>query len=151
MKYILVFFLVFFSLSKQDISMFDFQNTTPISFLDYLVENNQVNFVVVNNDSIPVGWVNFDLLPELMNRIESKRITAPVFSIYAGVDLNRKIRTTEGVEALHLIESLRRKMAYPMLLSSENYGYLNNHVFYPDTILVREIKQWYRKRSHNNR
>jgi|GEM_PF-6613956 len=151
MKYILVCFLLFFSLSKEDISMFDFHNKTPIAFLDCLVEDNQVDFVVVNNDSIPVGWVNFDLLPELMNRIESKRITAPVFSINAGVDLKRKTRTTEGVEALHLIESLRKEMAYPMLLSSENYGYLNNDVYYPDTILVSEIKQWYKKRSHDNR
>lgn len=123
---------------------FDFTKSSPLDLLDYLCQNSNENFFVVNSDSVPSNWLTIDAIPYLIDRIESERITTPVFSINAGVDLKYKIRTTEGVEALFMIESFRKNEKYPSDLSSSNCGDFKNGVFYPKKALVVEIKSWYR-------
>lgn len=124
-------------------SNFDFKKSTPLDFLDYLSVNSKEIFFAINPDSVPSNWLTVEDIPYLMNRIESKRITTPVFSINAGVDLKYKNRTTEGVEALFMIKSIRENKKYPSELSSMNCGILKNGVFYPDTALILEVKSWY--------
>jgi len=122
---------------------FDFKKSSPLDLLDYLCKNPNEIFFIVNPDSIPSNWLTIDNIPALMDRIESEKITTPVFSINAGVDLKYKNRTTEGVEALFMIESFRKKKKYPSDLSSEKCGVLKDGIFFPNQALIIEIKSWY--------
>jgi len=142
MRILLAMFLILNASHNND---FDFKRSSPLDLLDYLCENSNDIFFIVNPDSIPSNWLTMDYVPYLIERIESERITTPVFSINAGVDLNHKNRTTEGVEALFMIESIRKNKQYPSALSSVNCGILKNNIFYPDKTLVLEVKSWYEK------
>lgn len=141
MRIVLIsFLLVFLNLNS---SNFDFKKSSPLDLLDYLCKNPNENFFIVNPDSVPTNWLTIDNIPYLIERIESERITTPVFSINAGVDLKYKNRTTEGVEALFMIESFRKKEKYPSDLSSANCGVLKNGIFYPNQAIVIEVRAWY--------
>lgn len=141
----ILFLIVFMNCDNS----FDFKESPPLDLLNYLCEKSKENFFIVNPDSVPSNWLTIDDIPNLMNKIESERITTPVFSINAGIDLKYKNRTTEGVEALFMIESVRKNKKYPSALSSVNCGVLKNGIFYPDTILIIEVKSWYKNMKNN--
>jgi hypothetical protein len=121
---------------------FDFKKNTPLDFLNYLANCDEM-YYFVNYDSIPINWLNLSFLPELMEKIDSKKITTPVFSTRYSTDLSYKTRTTEGVEALFMIESLHKGKKYPSELSSNTCGILVDTVFIPDTVLIKEIEIWF--------
>lgn len=132
--------LLFFA----NINDFDFKKSSAIDLLDYLCNNPNERFFIVNPDSVPTNWLSKKDIHALMDRIESERITTPIFSINASVDLEYKNRTTEGVEALFMIESFRKNKKYPYDLSSQSCGIPKNGVFYPNQALIIEIKDWYK-------
>lgn len=147
MRIILILFLsIFLNMGSNN---FDFNKSSPLDLLDYLCKNPNENFFIINPDSIPINWIKIEHIPYLIERIESERISTPVFSINAGIDLKYKNRTTEGVEALFMIESYRKKEKYPSTLSSTNCGVLKNGIFYPNQALIIEVKSWYKKTKKN--
>ena len=145
MKVTLTIFITIFLFNQINSNItFDFRKSSPLDLLDCLVVNSEDNFFAINPDSVPSAWLKKEDIPLLMKRIESEKITTPVFSTNAGVDLNYKNRTTEGVEALFMIKSIREKKRYPSALSSKGCGVLKNGIYYPDTTLIIEVKSWYK-------
>lgn len=145
MKVILSIFITIFMFNQINSNItFDFGKSSPLDLLDCLVVNSEDNFFAINPDSVPSDWLTKEDIPLLMKRIESEKITTPVFSTSAGVDLNYKNRTTEGVEALFMIKSIRERKRYPSALSSTGCGVLKNGIYYPDTTLIFEVKSWYK-------
>ena len=135
--------LLFMGTLKTD-SYFDFRKSSPLDLLEFLSVKHDMNFFIINPDSVPNNWLRIEDCINLINKLESKRITTPVFSINSSVDMKYKIRTTEGVEALFMIESLRKNKKYPSELSSANFGVLKNGVLFPDTNLTNEVKLWFK-------
>lgn len=145
MKLILNIMLSFGSLPSE--LPFDFHQKTPIDFLDFLCANSEKSGYIVDSDLIPENWITDIQLEHLIERIGSHRITTPVYSINCSYSWYKfQIKTTEGVEALFLIDAVRKNKKYAASLSSHEFGKLENGIFYPDSVLVIEVQQWYDSR-----
>lgn len=121
---------------------FSFKEHDPIDFLEYLKLNNNLHSYGVDKDSIPEGWIDEKVLPDLILRIESMKPTLAVYSINASIFHLQKIYSSEGVEAIFLIEGYRKNI-YPPSLGSYEYGVIKNNIIYPDEKKIKEIKKWW--------
>lgn len=138
--------ILMLSLSQlNSINDFDFKKASPSEFLDYLCDNPDMNFLMIDPDEIPPNWLTLDEMEKLMSRIESNRITTPVYSAYASIDFKPKPRTSEGVEASFMIDCFRKNKRYPSDLNSQSYGIPLNGYYQPNPTLVSEVKVWYEK------
>lgn len=110
----------------------DWERTDPLAFLDLLVGHPEAVYTVETPP--PAGWIDGDDVDALMERIESDRPAAAVLShLSSYVPLDRS--STEGREALFLIEGLREG-TYPPRLCSVRY-------FEPDP---DEYRAWWEER-----
>lgn len=148
-----VIILVFYSCSilepnKSPYETFDFKKHDSIEFLDFLADNaNKLDLYMVNPNMIPENWVKDNDLNVLIERLESTRVLCPVYSIRANITHEYKIRSTEGLEALYILESVRSGLEYPMKNGSRNYGVFENGIYYPDPLRVMEVIKWFKKRN----
>lgn len=110
----------------------DWKRTPPSAFLDLLVEHPGIAYSVATPP--PANWITADDVEALMTRIDSDEPAALVCS-----DLDSYLpsgeTSTEGREALFLIEGLREG-SYPPRLCSVHY-------FYPDR---DEYRSWWEER-----
>ena len=113
-------------------SRIDWSQTDPMAFLDLLVENPGATLSVATPP--PADWITADDVEALMARIDSTKPAALVcsaLSSYAPQDET----STEGREALFLIEGLREG-SYPPRLCSVHY-------FHPD---LDDYRAWWAER-----
>ena len=110
----------------------DWTETDPIAFLELLVEHPGTTYAV--NTPPPADWISADDVEALMERIDSKEPAALVCSA-SGSYVPQGETSTEGREALFLIEGLREG-SYPPRLCSVHY-------FYPDR---DEFRTWWAER-----
>lgn len=116
----------------------------PVQFLDYLVTNSSFLWCIADRDSLDPDWIDSSSVAGLMERIGSKRTCTPVFSTEYNADISYKTRSTEGVEAAFLLESLRRKCRYPCGLGSFTVGVQKGDRIELCTAYVDSIQAWYR-------
>jgi hypothetical protein len=110
----------------------DWQQTDPSAFLDLLVEHPGAAYSVTSPP--PADWISADDVEVLMRRIDSDEPAALVCSALSSY-LPRGETSTEGREALFLIEGLREG-SYPPRLCSVHY-------FEPD---LDEVRTWWQER-----
>lgn len=110
----------------------DWSQTDPVAFLDLLVEHPGATFSVTAPP--PADWISASDVEVLMQRIDSDKPAALVCSA-ASSYAPRGETSTEGREALFLIEGLREG-TYPPRLCSVHY-------FYPDR---DEYRTWWAER-----
>ena len=110
----------------------DWKQTGPSAFLDLLIEHPGIAFSVTTPP--PADWITADDVEALMERIDSNEPAALVCSDLSSY-LPRGETSTEGREALFLIEGLREG-SYPPRLCSVHY-------FYPDR---NEYRSWWEER-----
>lgn len=120
------------------------KNLKPIQFLDYLATNSGFLWCTVDQDSLDPDWIDSSSVAGLVERMGSKRTCTPVFSAEYSTDMSYKIRTTEGVEAAFLLESLRRKCRYPCGLGSFTVGVQKGNRIELRPAYVDSIQVWYR-------
>lgn len=110
----------------------DWARTDPVAFLDLLVAHPGTVYTV--STPPPEGWIDGDAVDALMARIESDRPAAVVLSPLSSFVPRERV-STEGREALFLIEGLREG-SYPPRLCSVRY-------FEPDP---DEYRTWWEQR-----
>lgn len=110
----------------------DWEQTDPAAFLDLLVEHPGIAYSVTTPP--PANWISADDVEALMERIDSEEPAALVCSALSSY-LPLGETSTEGREALFLIEGLREG-SYPPRLCSVHY-------FYPD---LDEYRAWWQER-----
>ncbi len=110
----------------------DWEHTNPIAFLDLLVEHPGAAYSVTTTP--PADWISADDVEALMQRIESEEPAALVCSALSSY-LPLGETSTEGREALFLIEGLREGNYPPRLCSL--------HYFEPN---LEEYRAWWKDR-----
>ena len=123
---------------------FDFESSGPVEFLDFLGDEFKCrDFEMVVPFDLTNGWVKKEELQILVERLESKRITCPVYSSNAGIDLSFKPRSTEGLESYLIIEAFRTNSKYPMKSGSKDYGFFANEIYQLDSTKIKTVVLWY--------
>ena len=110
----------------------DWTRTDPLAFLHLLVEHPGETFSV--STPPPVGWITADHVEALMERIDSREPASVVVSSLSSF-VPLEPASTEGREALFLIEGLREGNYPPRLCSV--------HYFEPD---LEEYRVWWAER-----
>ena len=110
----------------------DWEHTNPVAFLALLVEHPGIAYSVTTTP--PADWISADDVEALMERIDSDEPAALVCSALSSY-LPLGATSTEGREALFLIEGLREG-SYPPRLCSVHY-------FEPDR---DEVRAWWQER-----
>lgn len=110
----------------------DWTQTDPSAFLDLLVEHPGIAYSVATPP--PADWISANDVEALMQRIDSEEPAALVCSPLSSYLPSGEI-STEGREALFLIEGLREG-SYPPRLCSVHY-------FEPD---LDEYRAWWAER-----